>query len=375
MTSSSFPIYAIGIMSGTSMDGVDAVVLEIGENERMQIQSAATRDFSDDIKKRLRKLIRRKISHPGESVDLDMELASIYGDVANELIDHFSEGKIAVVGCHGQTVHHSPDSDPPFTVQIGNGPEIARISGTPVVTDFRSADIAAGGQGAPLAPAFHQAAFSSTAENRCVINIGGISNITFLPADRDEAVTGFDIGPGNTLMDYWCRSRFECDFDRDGNIAGAGAIQIDLLDVLLSEPYLSLTPPKSTGVELFNENWLTEKMEQWEGRFQSTDTDILTTLTAFTARTIADQINASDLEPRTAYLCGGGAKNSLLFSMIDQQTRASVETTESLGIDPQWVESAAFGWMAYRTLNGLKSTLPSVTGASEATIAGKVHYP
>ena len=369
------PVYAIGIMSGTSMDGVDAVVIEIGDNEEMRICSIANRAFTADLKKKLRKLIRRKIAHAGESGDLDMELADIYGNVARELIDGFGGGKIAVVGCHGQTVHHSPDSDPPFTVQIGNGPEIARICGTPVVTDFRSADIAMGGQGAPLAPAFHQAAFSSPGENRCVINIGGISNITFLPSDPDDEVTGFDTGPGNTLMDYWCRSRFDCDFDLDGKIAESGAIQIDLLDILLGEPYLALPPPKSTGVELFNEEWLIENMEQWDGRFQSSDTDVLTTLTAFTARTIADQINASPLAPGTAYLCGGGAKNPLLLAMIAQQTSTGVETTGALGIDPQWVEPAAFGWMAHRTLNGLKSTLPSVTGASEATIAGKVHYP
>ena len=385
------PVYAIGLMSGTSADGVDGVVLEIADRGKLTIHSTVNRAYPKPIKDKIRRLIGRKISDAQQSENLDIELARHYAEAVCGLLETIDRKKVSVIGCHGQTIHHSPHSDPPFSLQIGDGAELARLANIAVVTDFRSADLAVGGQGAPLAPAFHQAAFASKAEHRSVVNIGGIANITFLPAvDKSAAasdaecnvsrkeilkIMGFDTGPGNTLMDYWCRAHFDCDYDHNGELAESGTIQLDFLDMLLKDAYFAMPPPKSTGLEYFNARWLDEKLRLWEGREQATNTDILATLTALTAKTIADQVNALTPAAATAYVCGGGAKNRVLTALLKQQTTLIIETTAALGIDPQWVEAAAFAWMAYRTLNRLTSTLPSVTGASKPTIAGVISHP
>jgi anhydro-N-acetylmuramic acid kinase len=380
MPENNFPVYAIGLMSGTSADGIDGVVLEISGETSLSIHSTCSIDYPQNVKEKIRRMVDLKISDASQAENLGMELARLYADVVIGLLDNLDRGCIAVVGCHGQTVHHSPDTDPPFSLQIGDGAELARLTDFPVVTDFRAADLGAGGQGAPLAPAFHQAAFATEKQDRCIINIGGISNITFLSAKTNTDVIGYDIGPGNTFMDYWCRIHFDCDYDDGGDLAMRGTLRLDLLDIFLKDPYFSLPLPKSTGLEYFNRSWLNGKLALWEGRDlesndQHTNMDVLTTLTALTARTIADQVNTLMPGGGTVYLCGGGAKNNLLTSLLNQQIVANVETTSALGIDPQWIEAAAFAWMAYRTLLGLTSTLPSVTGASTATVAGVIHLP
>ncbi len=366
---------SIGLMSGTSADGVDGVLLEIHDQARPELHATCSQHYSDSTKKKIRKTAKRKIRDASEAAELDMQLAGICAGVVNRLIEHSGPARIAVVGCHGQTVHHSPNSKPPFSLQIGNAEELARLTNLPVVSNFRSADIQAGGQGAPLAPAFHQAVFASPRENRSVINIGGISNITCLPADPVLDVTGFDTGPGNTLIDNWCRTHFGCAFDKDGEIAKTGEVQLDLLNILLDDKYLKLETPKSTGLEYFNMKWVKEKLGLWDGYGQCSDADILATLTEFTATSIADALNALTPGVSRGFLCGGGAHNPLLVSMLARRTDFGLEPTTTLGIDPQWVEAAAFAWMAYRTVQGLTSTLPSVTGASRPVIAGTLHAP
>ena len=367
--------YVIGLMSGTSADGIDGVILEISEQNTFTIHGSVSHPYSNDVRKRIRKLVSQKITNAEESAGLDGELAHLYAAVTKDLLEQASHKNIDVIGCHGQTIHHSPDSDPPFSLQIGNGQILANETGYSTVTDFRAADIASGGQGAPLVPAFHEAAFSSKNENRAVVNIGGISNITFLPAGKTEQILGFDTGPGNTLIDYWCRTHFRCDYDKNGDIARTGDLQLDLLDLLLRDPYFERPPPKSTGQEYFNANWLKDKMSLWEGRSHSTHEDVLTTITMLTARCIIDQLK--NLQPRvdSVYLAGGGANNGLLKDMIKDLSASQVSTTDDLGIHPQWVEAAAFAWMAYRTIHDLPSTLPSVTGASNPTVAGKITVP
>ncbi len=381
------PVYAIGLMSGTSADGVDGVVLRIADRGELSIHASANLDYPSEVKDRIRQLTSRKITATSQADNLDIELTQHYAKVVEQLLETIDRKNISVIGCHGQTIRHSPLSDPPFSLQIGDGAELARLSRCAVVTDFRAADLAAGGQGAPLTPAFHQVAFASKTHHRSIINIGGISNITVLPAtgrnrpnDAQDIhdninVIGFDIGPGNTLIDYWCRTHFDCEYDNNGEITENGTIQLDFLDILLNDPYFETPPPKSTGLEYFNPRWLKDKLSLWEGRDQSTNTDILTTLTALTAKTIADQLNNRQPKIDTAYLCGGGAKNAVLVTLLKQQTTTAIDTTATLGIDPQWVEAAAFAWIAYRTLNQLPSTLPSVTGASNPTIAGVISPP
>ncbi len=362
-------------MSGTSADGIDGVALGITDRKRPGIVASLSVNYPSTVRSRIHNLAARKIRRPSQSDGLDMQLAGLYADVANRLIREIAPRNVAVIGCHGQTIHHSPYSDPPFSIQLGNGAALARLTGHVAVTDFRSADMAAGGQGAPLACAFHQAVFSDSAEHRAIVNIGGISNITRLPKDTDAEVIGFDTGPGNTLLDYWCRRHFHCDFDRNGEIARGGQIQTGLLRRLLKDPYFDAPAPKSTGLEYFNERSLQTVLNSWKDRDRASNTDILTTLTALTAHCIIDQVNALQPPVDSVYLCGGGARNSLLVDMIGERSNAPVKSSLALGIEPQWVEAAAFAWMAWRTLNGLTSTLPSVTGASCATVAGTVHTP
>ncbi len=368
-------VYAIGLMSGTSADGIDGVVLAITDHNQPGIAASLSASYPVATRNRVRELTARKITHQKQSGGLDIELTGLYAEVANQLIQEIAPRKVAVIGCHGQTVHHSPHSDPPFTIQLASGEQLARLTGHTTVTDFRSADIAMGGQGAPLACAFHQAVFANSEQHRAIVNIGGISNITWLPKDPNAEIIGFDTGPGNTFMDYWCRRHFNRNFDQDGEIARSGRIQPDLLALLLKDPYFDAPRPKSTGLEYFNEEWLQAVLDAWQGGARSNNTDILTTITALTASCIADQINTLQPSVDSVYLCGGGARNSLLVELIKQRTSATVESSLALGIDPQWVEAAAFAWMAWRTLNGLTSTLPSVTGASRATVAGTIHTP
>ncbi len=375
MSRKTSPVYAIGLMSGTSADGIDGVVLKMTNKGKLTIHCSANFDYPEDVKDRIRQISAHKITEATQSDNLDIELAQHYAKVVYKLLESIDRKKIAVIACHGQTIHHSPHSDPPFSLQLGNATELARLAKIAVVTDFRAADLAAGGQGAPLAPAFHQVAFASKTANRSIINIGGIANITFLPADSEKAISGFDIGPGNTLIDYWCRTHFDCAYDKHGAIAESGTIQLDLLDILLKDAYFELPPPKSTGLEYFNEKWLRDKLSLWEGRDQAENSDILTTLTALTARIIANQLNMLLPKADSAYLCGGGAKNPVLATMLKQQTTTTIDTTSALGIDPQWVEAAAFAWIGYQTLKQLPSTLPSVTGASKPTIAGVISHP
>ncbi len=375
MVKNKYPVYTVGVMSGTSADGIDGVILKIDQDGSSTIQASLNVDYPKKTRDAIRKLVKQKITHTDQCGNLHIELARQYGEVVNKLLENWRGENISAVGCHGQTVHHSPHSDPPFSLQICDAVELAQITNLPVVTDFRSADMAAGGQGAPLAPAFHQAMFSSKQHHRCVINIGGISNITLLPADNQSQVIGFDTGPGNTLMDFCCRRYFKCEYDKDGRIAETGAIQMDLLDLFLKDPYFQQPPPKSTGLEYFNKKWLMWMLGLWEGGDHCSRSDILTTLTALTARTIADQLNQIKLQIDTAYVCGGGAKNPVLIAMLSQLTPTKIETTAALGLDPQWVEAATFGWIAHHTLNGITSTLPSVTGASKATVAGVITRP
>ena len=362
-------------MSGTSADGIDGVVLEISDQDTFTIHASVSHPYSDTIRKRIRKLTAQKIINAEDSAGLDAELAHLYAAVAKELLEQSNGKPIDVIGCHGQTVHHSPDSDPPLSLQIGNGTILANETGCTTVTNFRAADIASGGQGAPLVPAFHEAVFSSESENRAVINIGGISNITFLPAGKTNQISGFDTGPGNTLIDYWCRTHFKCDYDKNGDIARTGDLQLDLLDLFLRDPYFERLPPKSTGQEYFNVNWLKDKMSLWEGRSHSTNEDILMTITMLTARCIVDQLKKLQPPVDSVYLSGGGANNGLLKDMINDLSTSQVSTTDDLGIHPQWVEAAAFAWMAYRTIHDLPSTVPSVTGAASATVAGTIITP
>jgi anhydro-N-acetylmuramic acid kinase len=273
---------------------------------------------------------------------------------------------VRAIGCHGQTVRHQPAAG--FTIQIGNPALLAEITGLRVVADFRSRDVAAGGQGAPLVPAFHAAVFADVAEDRAVLNLGGIANLSFLP--RSGAVTGFDSGPGNCLLDLWASRHLGKPCDEDGAWAAAGKPLAALLQRMLREPYFAATPPKSTGRELFNESWLQGMLAGGED-----PRAVQATLLELTARGAADAVARHCAGARLVIVCGGGAKNGALMRRLAELVApARLETSDRHGIDAQLVEATAFAWLAKCALEGKPGNLPSVTGARGARVLGAI-YP
>lgn len=362
--------HVIGIMSGTSVDAVDAVLLEVPPDRKPVLRETATRPFPAG----LRSTILQLMTPGGNEIDLagraHVELGMLYAEIARDLISRDPGNAVHVIGCHGQTVRHRPDGPHPFSLQLGSGAVIADRTGIPTVTDFRSADIAAGGQGAPLAPCFHQAVFASESSCRAIINLGGIANITLLPRPGSQPVIGFDVGPANCLMDLWAQRHISKPFDESGAWAAQGVPDDRLLEQLLSDPYFSRPPPKSTGREYFSATWLDRALTRHGG--SAPPENVQATLAKLVARSISDQLPP---EVDAIYLCGGGAANPYLRTLLEEASGLPVLDTAALGVPPAWIEAAAFGWMALATLNRTPSTLPSVTGASRATIAGTVHFP
>ena len=307
--------------------------------------------------------------------ELDMALGELFAAAANAVIKKsgLAPKDIRAIGSHGQTIRHRPRAAHPFTLQIGNPSVIAERTGITTVADFRARDIAAGGQGAPLVPAFHRHVFHSPQRHRVIVNIGGIANITCLPADAAQPVTGFDTGPGNTLLDQWIRHRQGRSHDDNGQWAAAGRASNELLEQLLADPYFAAPPPKSTGREHFNLEWLQGHLKRLAA--PPADADVQATLMQLTAGTIAGAIRRFLPETQEAYVCGGGAHNrALMAALTGNLSGIKVATTEALGLPPDWVEAAAFAWLAHQALQGQPGNVPSVTGAKRAVILGGI-YP
>jgi len=319
--------------------------------------------------------ILRQLATPGDNEidlagDAHTELGERFADAALTLIDQAPEVAVHVIGCHGQTVRHRPSAAHPFTLQLGNGAVICERTGVPVVTDFRSADMAAGGQGAPFAPFFHRAMFSSSNKTRAIINLGGIANITVLPEVGDEPIVGFDTGPASCLMDAWIEKHQGKHFDQGGDWAASGELNNDLLQRCLSDPYFQKAPPKSTGREYFDLAWLERHINELSDSIDPSD--VQNTLAWVTAQSIVNQLPDSVNE---VFLCGGGVHNNYLHSLIDTLANIPLADTSALGIAPQWIEASAFAWLAFATLQRTRSTHPSVTGARHSSITGAIYYP
>jgi len=362
--------YYIGLMSGTSMDGIDAALVSF-DNPGVVIKATHSQAYSNELKDELLSAIRAPLDvQLDPSGDLHRRVGECFRDAALAVIDKSDVAlkDIVAIGSHGQTLRHQPDADPPFSLQIGEAGIIASGSRITTVANFREADIAAGGQGAPLVPPFHAWLFQSEGADRVVANIGGIANITILPGD-DSDVTGFDTGPGNGLMDVWIRQRRALPFDDLGQWAASGNVIDSLLEDFLDDPYFKLSPPKSTGFEYFNLEWI-QRFDP--DRFAAAD--VQATLCALTEKTIANAIRQHAPDTREIFVCGGGARNAELMRRLDQaEETLSVSTTLSLGLDPDWVEAVAFAWLARRTMNGQSGNLPSVTGATHEVVLGDVH--
>jgi anhydro-N-acetylmuramic acid kinase len=366
------PDYYIGLMSGTSMDGIDAVIADFND-DGVDIIATHERPYAETLQHALLKAVATPVDQPIENIgSLDRQVGEHFRDAALELLGKsgVGAGDVRAIGSHGQTVRHQPDAVAPYTLQIGNPALIAGGTGITTVADFRSADIAAGGQGAPLVPPFHQWLFGSADADRVILNIGGIANVTLLKSDGSPVI-GFDTGPGNALLDRWIQKHRKTAFDRNGDWAATGTCAEDLLKRLLSFGYFELKPPKSTGLEDFNLEWLQQHdIESYD------PADVQATLSELTARTIADHITAHAPDARELFVCGGGAHNTnLLRRLARNLPGTSIDTTEAVGLDPDWVEAVAFAWLAMRTMNKQTGNLPSVTGARQEVILGTTHYP
>jgi len=365
------PDYYIGLISGTSMDGIDAVLVEFGDRSLRTI-SANSHSYPEELRAGLMTASRNPQSCTVDVLgSLDYWTGECFRDAALGLLSEsgIDASQVRALGSHGQTVRHRPDDDRPFTIQIANPNIIAKGTGIPCVADFRSADIALGGQGAPLVPPFHDWLFRSEAVDRCVVNIGGISNITLLPCGGD-AIGGFDTGPGNTLLDAWTLRHKGAAHDESGQWAASGRCDNALLERMLADPYFSLAPPKSTGFEYFNEAWLSSV-----GVDDHDSTAVQATLCELTARTIAEAINARMNDTGEVLVCGGGVHNThLLHCLSANLATATLDSTADHGLDPDWVEASAFAWLAMRTLDKLPGNAPGVTGASRPAILGAI-YP
>ena len=360
----------IGLMSGTSIDGIDAAILEISDNG-FQLSHTLNYDLPSNLQHELAALCTpgdNEIERMGQA---DHRLGLAFADAVNTLLNQskLSANDITAIGSHGQTIRHMPDIKAPFTLQIADPNIIAHQTGITTIADFRRKDMAAGGQAAPLAPAFHQAAFASDKANRVIVNIGGISNITSIV--NGKVLLGFDTGPGNGLMDYWAQKNLNKPYDDKGEWGESGTVIEVLLNALLAEPYLKLNAPKSTGRELFNRDWLERHLENTSYAPEN----VQATLQQYTAQTIAEAILNLDKNFSEIFVCGGGAYNPALMKRIAKcLPKAEVKTTDALNIPPEWVEAAAFAWLAHQTLENLPGNLPQVTGAKEAVILGAI-YP
>ncbi|MCI5850174.1 MAG: anhydro-N-acetylmuramic acid kinase [Sutterellaceae bacterium] len=366
------PFICIGLMSGTSMDGVDAIAADFSQGTPV-FRGRAHEPFPGELRQELLSLCRPGENELERAGAASQELARCYARAVKSLLAaaRIPASEVKALGAHGQTVRHCPDRH--FSIQLNSPALLAELTGIDVIADFRNADLAAGGEGAPLVPAFHERIFRSS-RFRVIVNIGGIANLTILPPTGSGEASGFDCGPGNILMDSWCNQRTGRLFDEDGAWARSGSPIPDLLDAMLSEPFFSLPPPKSTGRELFNAEWLKDRVGSLGGRLMR-GRDIQATLLQLTARGIADAIIRYAPAAEEVYLCGGGALNGALRSAVSALLPAQkVDTTESLGVKPMDVEGLAFAWLAYAWLNREPANCPAVTGASGPRILGAL-YP
>lgn len=366
----------LGLMSGTSMDGIDAVLAGFEDGRFKGLRATHHLAYAAPLRARLLQVARSDAALSlRELATLDIAVADRFAEAALGLLAGagIEPGAVSAIGSHGQTVFHDTSAQPWATQQLGDPSRIAARTGIATVADFRRKDVALGGQGAPLVPAFHHALFASDGEARCALNLGGIANITLLPGMDAAQVRGFDTGPGNGLMDEWCERHLGQPYDADGAYAASGRCHEGLLRTLLEDPYFAQPPPKSTGRGYFQLSWL-------EQRFPMLDTlapaDVQATLAELTVRSIAADILAHAPETRRVLVCGGGARNGYLMRRLGAALPGCVvQPSDDYGLDAGWVEAAAFAWLAMRTLAGLPGNLPGVTGASRLAVLGGIFRP
>lgn len=358
----------IGVMSGTSLDGLDIALVEL--NGSIRLRASHYIPMPDALRAELLGLCASGPDEIARAAIAEQNWVTLAAQGINTLLAQqgLAPDAIRAIGSHGQTIRHEPARG--FTVQIGNPALLAELTGITVVGDFRRRDVAAGGQGAPLVPAFHEALFEERDGHRAVLNVGGFSNLSLI--EPDKAVAGFDCGPGNVLLDAWIQDQRNESYDRNGQWAASGQVEPALLQALLSDPFFQTKGPKSTGREVFNLPWLKQHL----GRLPPLAAeDIQATLLELSARTIVESLTGAQENTEELLVCGGGAHNAALMTRLDQLLpRARVASTATHGVDPDWVEAMAFAWLAQCCLDGVAANRPSVTGARGLRVLGAI-YP
>lgn len=359
----------IGLMSGTSMDSIDAVCVDFA-NPNFEILECYSQPFPIELKNELISLCQPGLDEINRLGQMDRKLGFLFAQACQKLLQktQLTTDDIIAIGSHGQTIRHQPTLDEPFTLQIGDPNVIAAETGIKTIADFRRRDMVCGGQGAPLTPAFHHFAFAKPEVDRVVVNIGGIANLTYLPGDITKSVSGFDSGPGNTLLDSWIKQHHNLECDHDGKWSSEGRVNEKLLAALLNDPFFSMPPPKSTGKEYFNLAWLENFLTP-----ELSANDVQTTLCELTAVSILQAISEHTSTACQILLCGGGVHNKDLAARLNRHKgRHQLASTQEFGLDPDWVEAVAFAWLARQTMLNLPGNLPSVTGATRQTILGGI---
>lgn len=364
----------IGLISGTSADAIDSALVEVDGDARPRVLATRAAPWDDRLRERILRFARRDAPVDVDDLaTLDAEIGDTFAEAALALLrsSDVDPRSIRAIGSHGQTLRHRVDREIPFTLQVGDPTRIAERTGITTVADFRRRDVAAGGQGAPLLPILHAAAFARAGEPRAVLNLGGIANLTLLPGD-DGPVRGFDTGPANCLLDGTVAASGVGARDEGGRLSGAGRVDLAALEALLSDPWFARPPPKSTGREQFNLDWLATHGGE---RFAALSLpDQLATLVELSAATIAGALLATRPDAVLLIACGGGVHNPHLMARLAARLPGvAIATSAAHGIDPDFVEAAGFAWLAHLALEGLPGNLPSVTGARGPRILGAIH--
>lgn len=355
----------IGVMSGTSLDGIDIALCEIDENSCKLIASQEF-PYDEELKKDVLYSINNPITLKDVGV-LDNKLGRLFADAVNSFIkkNKIDKTKLSAIGLHGQTLWHEPDGEYPFSMQLGDANVVTAETGIKIVADFRRKDVALGGQGAPFAPAFHKFLFTSSQRKTAVLNIGGMANITLL----DDTISGYDTGCGNVLMDMWMSQCKNISYDKDGEFAKSGCVNKGLLEQMLNDEYFKKLPPKSTGREYFNQTWLANFLPIFQ---TIKDEDIQASLLELTVMSIVNEIKKTSTE--LLIVCGGGAKNSYLMQRLQEELKSvEVSSSDKYGISSDFMEAMAFAWLAYKRIHNEEVKLSSVTGAKKDSILGGIY--
>jgi len=368
----------IGIMSGTSMDGIDGVLCSINSNGQSEVLVHTSAAFSPELKNVLHELQAPTHNELHKEALAANQLAHEYAAIVHRILElgSLTPNHIVAIGAHGQTIRHQPIllNGVGYSLQCLSGALLAELTGIDVINDFRSRDIAAQGHGAPLVPAFHHSQFGNSTDAKAILNLGGIANLTLL--NPDQPILGFDTGPGNLLLDAWIYKNKQLNYDHQGNWGRSGQVDSELLQILMSESYFSLPIPKSTGRDLFNLNWLLNTIRLCGSKPSAED--IQATLVALTARTVVSSLFTYLPDCQELIVCGGGTKNLFLLESIGNMCKEHIAsftllTTEELGLDSQTIEGMAFAWLAWCFTNSTPSNIPAVTGAKGPRILGSLH--